>query len=185
MNFDITPDWKESLLILACMIILILVYYLFNKKSIDAESVLKKKYKRELLLRQSGHKPEPNKTLTPQMIQAHERFMILLDRIEIQKLVARVPPISPVTKDYVDFLIQNIEQEFDFNTSQQLYVSEETWLMIQTAKQYVIQLILKTSLKPEIRNAEDLRQKLIQISDTQSVVSLAKNKLRTEMQLLA
>ena len=180
---NFTVDWKESLLILLGLIIIVLLYYLFNRKSIaqeqEARNFLKKRMEQEQL-----HPTEMLRKATPQAVQAYERLIILMERIDLQKLVARVTPISPLKQDYATFLIQNIEQEYDFNISQQLYVSEEAWALIATAKQTIIQQILKTSLNENITDAFGLQGALLKIKEVNSVTDLAKNRLKQEFQNL-
>lgn len=186
MNFNFNPSWKESLILLAGMLLLVVLYYLWNKKSINEEALAKKRALAHLEAQQQAPATPTSSKLSPQIVQAHERFMILLDRRDLHKLVQRVPPISDKKADYVDFLLQNIEQEFDFNVTQQLYVSEETWALIQMAKHYVIQLILKTSVDTSLLAAKDLQQQLKQLPvPADSVLQMAKNKLRTELHTLA
>lgn len=183
---DLKVDWKESLLILLGLVIIILLYYVFNRKSIAREEE-QKKFLRDKMINQ----PLPNDTTyqeprkaTPQTIQAYERLIILMERIDLHKLVQRVAPISTLKQDYATFLIQNIDQEFDFNISQQLYVSEEAWALIATAKQTIIQQILKTSLNNDVVDANDLQMNLLKLKEENSVTELAKNRLKQEFKSL-
>lgn len=107
--------------------------------------------------------------------------MILIDRISVQKLVQRVQPISTDKKDYADFLMKHVEQEFDFNTSQELYVSKEAWSVITAAKNAVIQDILKTTLHTEGDNAYDLQRNLLTNNSSQALISLVKNQLKDDV----
>ena len=183
---DITVDWKESLLILLGFIVIILLFYLFNRKSIakekQEEKLIKERLEQAHLARQQ-QTAAPAQTMrkaTPQAIQAYERLIILMERMELSKLVARIAPISDLKQDYANFLIQNIDQEYEFNISQQLYVSEEAWALISTAQQTIIQQILKTSLRKDVNNAEDLRRELLNIRETHTVTELAKSRLKQE-----
>ena len=181
---DLRVDWKESLLILLGVVLIILLYYVFNRKSIKRDN------EREKLLKERMQHPratvvnEAPRKGTPQTIQAYERLIILMERIDLHKLVVRVAPISELKQDYATFLIQNIEQEFDFNISQQLYVSEEAWALIETAKQTIIQQILKTSLNTQVENAYNLQKQLLQTQGKNSVTDLAKNRLKQEFKSL-
>lgn len=182
---DLRVDWKESLLILLGVVLIILLYYVFNRKSIKRDN------EREKLLKERMQQPrstvvtnETPRKGTPQTIQAYERLIILMERIDLHKLVVRVAPISELKQDYATFLIQNIEQEFDFNISQQLYVSEEAWALIETAKQTIIQQILKNSLNNQINNAYDLQKQLLQAQEKNSVTDLAKSRLKQEFKSL-
>lgn len=190
-NFSV--DWKESLFILAGLIVIIILFYLFNRKSIARENEARRLLRERLEqdganipqpLQPQPHSAEPARKSTPQTVQAYERLIILMERIEIQKLVARVAPISPLKQDYASFLIQNIEQEYDFNISQQLYVSEEAWALIATAKQTIIQQILKSGLSSETADAYDLQKQLLNTKEANSVLELAKNRLKQEFKNL-
>lgn len=182
---DLRVDWKESLLILLGVVLIILLYYVFNRKSIkrdnDREKLLKEKMQQPRSTTVTNEAPRKG---TPQTVQAYERLIILMERIDLHKLVVRVAPISELKQDYATFLIQNIEQEFDFNISQQLYVSEEAWALIETAKQTIIQQILKTSLNTQIHKAYDLQKELLQLQGKNSVTDLAKNRLKQEFKSL-
>ena len=194
---DITVDWKESLLILLGFIVIILLFYLFNRKSIakekQEEKLIKERLEQAHLARQQqttapAQTAAPAQTMrkaTPQAIQAYERLIILMERMELSRLVARITPISDLKQDYANFLIQNIDQEYEFNISQQLYVSEEAWALISTAQQTIIQQILKTSLRKDVNNAEDLRRELLNIKETHTVTELAKSRLKQEFNHLA
>ena len=185
MFSNFTVDWKESLLIFLGLAVIVLLYYVFNKKSITQENDTRRLLKERMQM--TNMQPQVQEVVrkaTPQITQAYERLIILVERIDLQKLVVRVAPISTLKQDYASFLIQNIEQEYDFNISQQLYVSEEAWALIATAKQTIIQQILKTSLKDDVLTANDLQQHLLQVKDQNSVTELAKNRLKSEFKNL-
>ncbi len=172
-------DFKEAALLLGILLIIIIGYYFLDRMN------TKKQNKR---VTQFSPIPETHTTsvrkATPQILQAYERLTILMERIDTLKLVNRVTPISELKQDYANFLIQNIDQEFDFNLSQQIYVSEEAWALVTTAKNTVIQQILKTSLQQNITNASDLKSELISKNTNDSVVELAKTRLRKEVREL-
>lgn len=185
MFSNFTVDWKESLLILLGLVLIVLLFYIFNRKSIAQEKEVRKLLKERM--QQPKGEPQVQEVVrksTPQIVQAYERLIILMERIDLHKLVARVAPISTLKQDYASFLIQNIDQEYEFNISQQLYVSEEAWALIATAKQTIIQQILKTSLKDDVVDAADLQRNLMQNKEINSVTDLAKNRLKQEFKNL-
>ena len=169
-------DIKELALLFFGLVLIVVIYY-FLDKAINKNR--KPKYTQAPVFYQEESKPK--RQATPQVLQAYERLTILMERIDLPKLLSRVQPISSLKQDYANYLIQNIEQEFDFNLSQQLYVSEESWALVLTAKNTVIQDVLKTSLDEKIINADDLRMKLLTKSDNNNVVDLAKTRLRKEV----
>ncbi len=94
----------------------------------------------------------------PLRLQAYERMAIFLERITPSKLLIRIVPKSSNKEDYEAMLITNIEQEFEHNLSQQIYVSDDCWNIITAAKNATIQLIRKASLLEKTATANKLRE---------------------------
>ncbi|GFZ76411.1 hypothetical protein GCM10011531_01980 [Aquaticitalea lipolytica] len=94
----------------------------------------------------------------PLRLQAYERMAIFLERITPSKLLIRVSPTSSNKEDYESLLIASIEQEFEHNLSQQIYVTDECWNIITAAKNATIQLIRKASLLEKTETANKLRE---------------------------
>ena len=94
----------------------------------------------------------------PLRLQAYERMALFLERITPSKILIRVAPISSNKEDYESLLIQSIEQEFEHNLSQQIYLSDECWNIITAAKNATIQLIRKASLLEKTDTANKLRE---------------------------
>ena len=82
-----------------------------------------------------------SKLLIPLKIQAYERLMLYVERIQFPVLVKRIfyPAIS--RNDFQFSLLQNVEDEFEHNLAQRLYVSENTWSLVVLAKEEVLQNI--------------------------------------------
>jgi|UniRef100_UPI00404AFDED hypothetical protein len=94
----------------------------------------------------------------PLRLQAYERMAIFLERITPSKLLIRVAPTSSNKETYESLLIASIEQEFEHNLSQQIYISDECWNIITAAKNATIQLIRKASLLEKTDTANKLRE---------------------------
>lgn len=94
----------------------------------------------------------------PLRLQAYERMSLFLERITPSKLLIRISPTSSNKEDYESLLIQSIEQEFDHNLSQQIYVSDKCWSIVSAAKNATIQLIRKASLLEKTDSANKLRE---------------------------
>jgi len=104
---------------------------------------------------------ENQKQALPLKLQAYERLALFLERISPTKLLIRVAPITDSKVDYQNLLIQHIEQEYEHNLTQQIYVTDECWNMIITAKNSIIQNIRKSAINPEIANADKLRENIL------------------------
>jgi hypothetical protein len=94
----------------------------------------------------------------PIRLQAYERLALFLERIAPTKLLVRVNPTSSNKEDYESLLIQNIDQEYQHNLSQQIYVSDECWNITTAAKNATIQLIRKAGLLEKTTSANKLRE---------------------------
>ena len=94
----------------------------------------------------------------PLRLQAYERMALFLERITPSKILIRVAPTSSNKEDYESLIIQSIEQEFEHNLSQQIYLSDECWNIITAAKNATIQLIRKASLLEKTDTANKLRE---------------------------
>ena len=79
------------------------------------------------------HKDSQKETL-PIRLQAYERMALFLERITLNNLVVRVAPKGKNKSDYENLLIKQIENEFEHNLSQQIYMSDSCWNIIKTAK---------------------------------------------------
>ena len=146
-------------------------YYLFDSYFKDQQNT------RRWLLQKENQKES-----LPLRLQAYERLALFLERISPSKLLIRVAPISENKVDYQNFLIQNIEQEYEHNMTQQIYITDECWTMILTAKNTIIQNIRKTTLDKTVTNADQLREKILSnMLDGSSATQLALSYLKTEV----
>lgn len=105
------------------------------------------------------HKDTQVNTL-PIRLQAYERMALFLERISIPNLVVRVAPKSSDKGDYENLLIRTIENEFEHNLSQQIYLTDECWNVIKAAKGATIQMIRKAGLS-ETDSADKLREDIL------------------------
>ena len=105
------------------------------------------------------HKDSQKNTL-PIRLQAYERMALFLERIAIPKLVVRVAPASSDKGEYENLLIRTIENEYEHNLSQQIYMTDECWNVIKAAKNATIQGIRKSAMS-EADNADKLREDLL------------------------
>ncbi|MFP4470070.1 MAG: hypothetical protein ACLFPE_05275 [Bacteroidales bacterium] len=74
-------------------------------------------------------------------LQAYERLMLFLERIDPIQLTARIQPDDIPAEQYRRVLLENIREEFDHNITQQLYVSQTLWGQIKSAKESVVGLV--------------------------------------------
>jgi hypothetical protein len=104
---------------------------------------------------------EAQKNALPLRLQAFERMTLYMERINPTKLLIRIAPLSQDKNDYENLIIAQIEQEFEHNLTQQIYMSEECWTIIVTAKNATIQMIRKANMSDRVDSADKLREVLL------------------------
>ena len=124
------------------------IAFLFFREHIDNEN-----NRRHFLI-----KRDLKKESFPLRLQAYERMSLFLERIKPQKLLTRINPTSSNKKDYENLLVATIEQEFEHNLTQQVYVTDQCWSIIMAAKNATIQLIRKANMNEKTDSADKLRE---------------------------
>lgn len=81
------------------------------------------------------------KLVVPLRIQAYERLLLYIERIQFPVLVKRVFNPAMSRNDFQFSLLQNVQDEYEHNIAQRLYVSEDTWQLIDLSKEEVLQNI--------------------------------------------
>lgn len=86
-------------------------------------------------------------TITPLKIQAYERIVIFLERINPNSLVIRVNKNGMNARQLHLELVAAIKTEYEHNLSQQIYMSAGAWELVKTAKEEIIKLVNVSSSK--------------------------------------
>jgi hypothetical protein len=81
----------------------------------------------------------------PLRLQAYERLILLTERISLPHLISRLNNPSLSADEMKALLIENIKQEFDYNSTQQLYVSATAWEAVRNLREQNILLINQIS----------------------------------------
>jgi len=147
MEFEIIP----LLLSLLPAILLVVLAAYFFKLHTDNEQK-----RRKFLL----HREHQKQTL-PLRLQAYERLALLLERISLDKLLIRTAPVDDNKKVYESLLIKTIDQEFEHNLTQQIYISDEAWGAIKVAKNTTISIIRKAAQNESTATANEMRQSIL------------------------
>jgi len=118
----------------------------------------------------------------PLRLQAYERMSIFLERISPQGLIVRVSPSGDDKANYEKKLNKTIEQEFEHNLAQQIYMTPECWNVIITSKNAIINMIRKSLANTEIKNAQEMREDILQKSaGSESPTSVALSYIKNEV----
>jgi hypothetical protein len=107
-----------------------------------------------------------NKTETPApaqsgdtrglQLQAYERLILLSDRIAIPNLISRTPAEGLSARDMQLVLTRSIRDEFEYNVTQQIYVSAAAWTALKQFKENNLLIInqVATVLPPTATGME-------------------------------
>lgn len=128
----------------------LVAYYLFKSYFKDQQNtrrwLLQKDYQKDTL---------------PLRLQAYERMTLLMERINPSHLLIRITPISENKNEYANYVIAQVDQEFEHNLPQQIYVTNECWSIITTAKNATIQMIRLAAKNEKVNDANQLRELIL------------------------
>lgn len=149
----------------------LVAYNLFNSYFKDQQNT-----RRWLLQKDS------QKDLLPLRLQAYERMTLLMERINPSQLLVRITPISDDKNEYANYVIAQVEQEFEHNLAQQIYISAECWSIITTAKNATIQMIRLAAKSEKVADANQLREVVLSdLLEKQSPSSAALAFIKNEV----
>jgi hypothetical protein len=78
-----------------------------------------------------------------QRVHAYERVTLFLERLKPANLVAKFDR-SLAANEFLFLVEKSIQEEFDYNASQQLYLTKNTWNSVVNCKNNVLHLAHKT-----------------------------------------
>ncbi len=106
-------------------------------------------------------------------LQAYERITLLTERIALQNLLSRNANPGFSCRQMQGTLIDSIKQEYDYNISQQIYVSPEVWRAVNNLKEQNIYIINQlASTLPAQASGMDLNKHIIDYLINNSNASL-------------
>ncbi len=137
---------ETALFIIAPSLLIILSIYLTLKTmSRNLEKTL-----RSEILRQN------NQDFVKLKLAAYERLALLLERTSIPALIQKFAKSGTRASEVSQLMLISINEEFNYNISQQIFVSSQTWGTIKIVKEQSIMLIqqVERTLPPETSGAE-------------------------------
>ncbi|MCL7763871.1 hypothetical protein MPF19_10620 [Polaribacter sp. Z014] len=148
----------------------LVAYYIFNrliiKQNSDDKIALLSQIKKEAL---------------PIKLQAYERMLLFCERMNPVKMLVRIKPLTEDTQDYLQLLIANIDQEFEHNLVQQMYITDDTWTAVVATKNTIINKLRQVA--ETAKTANELREKVIvdyskTLPPTDTAISFIKNEVK-------
>jgi hypothetical protein len=97
-------------------------------------------------------------------LQAYERLILLADRISLPQVISRTNTSGVSARDMQMMLTQAIKQEYEYNITQQIYVSAEAWEAIRNLKEQNLLIINQVaSFLPPEASGQDLNKSLLEL----------------------
>lgn len=147
---DMTQILSYVAYLLPAIVVGLIAYYFFKGHTANEEG------RRRYLIQKEAQ----NKVL-PMRLQAYERITLFLERIDPNKILIRVKPFADEVQKYEELLIKNIEQEFEHNLTQQIYLSSECWNLVNAAKNATIHIIRQGAMREKDGTADSMREWLL------------------------
>lgn len=149
--------------------------------------ILKKYMENQLQLLAIQNRSKRSDQLVVSKLQAYERLMMFCERIHVPNLIYRLKTSQTNARLLENSLLIGIQQEFDHNLSQQIYVSEQLWKIIQLSKDQLINYIMEQRvLLGDQASGEDLSRQLLQNlpGADKDPIAKAKQAIRAETSVL-
>lgn len=153
--------------LLIVLIVIIMLFYPLFRKIASLTEIFVTKY-----VQKSLEKPNTNKqqtgvstaqTVLNLKLLAYERIILFVERMKPDSLVPRTLSASLTAKEYQQQLIGEIRQEFEYNLSQQLYLSDNAWNVATNFKNNIITLVNTAAAKCEPEKpAAELAKKILE-----------------------
>lgn len=164
------------LLIVPVIVLFVIIYYLSKR-------FLHNQYK----LQYARTAQDDTNASSRLKLQAYERLILFCERISVNGLLLRLQSSKMSAMDLQAALILAVQQEYEYNLSQQLYVSDQLWKIISLVKNQTIETITTVASSVEKdASAEDLSQQLILFIESQNnnPVETAKTAIKQESSLI-
>lgn len=151
-------DWFQFILEIFKFTIPALVVFLVTHLTI--KNFLDNDYQKKVLqLKKKG-----NAAVVPLKMQAYERLIIYMERINPSILLVRLTTSNMSALQLKNELLHTINEEYNHNVAQQLYVSPQAWRMIRVVREQ-LQHIINESYASLESNAKgvDLGKRILEV----------------------
>ena len=149
----------ETIIIIVSLVLLLFFVWILTELS-----TMKKQFGER-----KGTEPEMIKL----RLQAYERITLLAERISFQNLLSRINNSGLSSRQMQMSLIDSIKQEYDYNLSQQIYVSPEVWRAVNNLKEQNIYIVNQlASTLPANASGMDLNKHIVDYLINNSNASL-------------
>ena len=142
------------------LVLFVILLYPLVRKAVALLEILVNKQVQQTTQEKQANTSSTSQTLFNLKLLAYERIILFIERIKPDSFT--LSPSLPY-QEYQLLLINEIRKEFEYNLSQQLYLSENAWEVTVNFKDNIITLInsAATSCPPQA-TASDLARKILE-----------------------
>ncbi len=185
-NFYMNDLMELLKILLPSLVILAVVYFMMreftkhNSKQID---IIEKGNDLQKLKLEYELKSASQKTSIPLKFQAYERMILFLERITPSNLITRVAMPTMNIERLHSQLLATIREEYEHNMSQQLYISDNAWELVKSAKEDIIRKINSTASKfnSDDNSGEFAKEIIIEFGKSENPVEKALHSLKEDI----
>ena len=127
--------------LLIALIALIFLLYPLCRKIISLLEVVVKQYVHSAASKSGQPSVSATQTLLNLKLLAYERIILFIERMKPDSLIPRTISSGYTNQEYHQLLLGEIRKEFEYNLSQQLYLSENAWTIVSNFKNNMTTLI--------------------------------------------
>lgn len=148
------------------LILFTILLYPLLRKIVSLLEIFVTKYVQKTSGKQMPDKQDNVQTTTQTLLNlkllAYERIILFIERMKPDSLIPRTLSPALKSKEYQILLINEIRREFEYNLSQQLYLSEDAWMATTSFKDNIITLIntASSNCEPD-HSATELAKKIL------------------------
>ncbi|MBB6500907.1 hypothetical protein [Pedobacter cryoconitis] len=92
-------------------------------------------------LKSAESRKEQQQHLLPLRLQAHERMIVFVERLNPSNLFIRLHQPGMTAKELQSLVLNEIRSEYQHNVTQQLYVSTSAWNVVRKLKEDTIAML--------------------------------------------
>jgi hypothetical protein len=134
---------------LVCLFVSALGFYLWNYRSAKKEA----------------NEAPAQKLANPLQLQAYERLALFAERIKLENLITRLYQQDMSARNMQQAIQGSVNQEFEHNITQQLYVAPEIWDAISKLKNQNLYIVNQlASTLPANATAMDLNKRILDLT---------------------
>lgn len=148
---------------------------------------LKKQGEKEISSLSIQLKKERQKFFLEPRVDAYQRIVLLMERVNPHSLVMRIHDPKISAKAMQAELLNAIRNEFDHNVAQQIFISQDAWEMVKKSKEETVKIInIAAKQMEESASATDLSSKIFElISEIDELpTEITIRRLKEELQRL-